>query len=261
MADGGWRPDSVTVIGAGSGIGRAIALEFAERGMSVAALSRSLDNLRSLRGEAHWRGTELAVFQCDAARQDELQRALAEATSRSVVVHTAGTSGPIGPVWECDLSSGVDALSSMVLSPWLTAQMCLSQQLAAGSGVLLLASSGAASKAARGRSAYCMSKAAVDHLVRVVGAELSAVDVDVGVAAFYPGMVDTGMQQQMRDAAERYRSTPLGDDLAPFALAARSGSLLAPAAVAGHIADLAMRPPRELNGKIWRLRDNEWTEA
>ncbi|MCW2493854.1 MAG: short-chain dehydrogenase/reductase [Frankiales bacterium] len=259
MAANGWQPKTATVIGAGSGIGRALALELAGRGFSVAALSRSPGNLSSLRTEAIKLRTHLQIFPCDVTDSGDFGRAMQAAGDSAVIVHTAGSALPVGPVWECDQDNGIEALSAMVLSPWLTARLCLQRLLSAGSGMLLLASSGAANKSAPGRSTYSMSKAAVDQLVRVVGAELRMINADVGIAAFYPGMVDTGMQQQMRQAAESYRGSPFGAELAPFLQVSEGGSLLSPAVVAGHIAELAMVGPRELNGRIWRLRDGGWS--
>ncbi|MDQ1732450.1 MAG: hypothetical protein QOK10_2609 [Pseudonocardiales bacterium] len=257
MTDNAWRPDAATVIGAGAGIGRAVALEFASRGRAVIALSRNGDNLTGLQDEADRRSAVLRTVQCDVTEPDQFRKVLSSATS-PIVLHTAGSALPIGPIWQCDPAVAMQSLSSMVLSSWLTAQACLEQLLARGSGIVLLASSGAASKAAPARSTYSMSKAAVDQLVRVVGAELRLVSADVGIAAFYPGMVDTGMQQQVREAAEPFRSGPFGAELSPFLHAAQAGTLVPAEVVARHLADLAARPPGELNGKIWRLREGEW---
>jgi NAD(P)-dependent dehydrogenase (short-subunit alcohol dehydrogenase family) len=257
MADQGWHPLDAVVIGAGAGIGRAVALEFASRDLSVTALCRRPVALAA--GSSA--DARIHVLQCDVSEPAQLRHSLEHAGPAPIVVHTAAAGAPIGPIWECDEAEAAAALATMVASVWQTARICLERMVAAGSGVVLLASSGAASKIAPARATYSMCKAAVDQLVRVVGAELELVDAEVGIAAFYPGMVDTAMQQDARAGAERLQDTAFGADLTSFQQVAASGSLLRPDAVAVSIADLAMRSPRELNGKIWRLRDETWSAA
>jgi NAD(P)-dependent dehydrogenase (short-subunit alcohol dehydrogenase family) len=104
-----------------------------------------------------------------------------------------------------------------------------------------------------------MCKAAVDQFVKVVGAELRTADSPVGIAAFYPGMVDTAMQRASRAEAQRLVGTPFGRDLDGFRVA--ESTLADPALVAEDIVALAQRPPSELNGQIWRLREREWSAA
>jgi short-subunit dehydrogenase len=146
-----------------------------------------------------------------------------------------------------------------VTSVWQSTHDCLEAMVAAGSGLVLLASSGAAGKVATARATYSMCKAAVDQFVRVVGAELRTADSPVGVAAFYPGMVDTAMQRASRAEAERLAGTPFGRDLDSFRVG--ESTLLDPADVADDIVTLATRTPAELNGQIWRLREREWSAA
>jgi NAD(P)-dependent dehydrogenase (short-subunit alcohol dehydrogenase family) len=105
-----------------------------------------------------------------------------------------------------------------------------------------------------------MSKAAVDQLVRVAGAELRAAGVDaVGIASFYPGFVDTKMQADVRAAAQAYAGTPFAADLQPFVGVASSKKLRPAAFVAERLVELTAMPAATLNGKIWRLADSGWT--
>jgi NAD(P)-dependent dehydrogenase (short-subunit alcohol dehydrogenase family) len=249
-----WQPDNAVVIGAGSGIGHAVALAFAARGLPVTALCRRPQSF----DHGNYPG-KIDVRGCDVTVPDELDRALAASVGRSVVVHTAASAHPIAPIWQCQGPAGREAVATMVTSAWQTASTALDLMNSAGAGLLLLASSGAAGKIAPARATYSMCKAAVDQLVRVVGAELELAGDDVGIAAFYPGMVDTPMQADARAAARRLAGTTFAGELDVFGATAASGSLLLPDEVAQDLLSLAGRAPREVNGRIWRLRRREWT--
>jgi NAD(P)-dependent dehydrogenase (short-subunit alcohol dehydrogenase family) len=247
-----WRPAQAVVVGAGSGIGRSVAVEFAAHGIPVRALCR--------RPETFGAGADndvIDVRRCDVTDQDELRRNLDGLGPDTVVVHTAASSTPAAPIWECDPSDAFASLSTMVASVWQTAHDCLKAMVAADSGLLLLASSGAATKIAAARATYSMGKAAVDQMVRVVGSELQIIGSNAGIAAFYPGMVDTAMQRSARADAARLQGTPFGQGLGSFTVDA--SSVLDPAKVADDIVGLAHRLPTDLNGAVWRLRGGEWS--
>lgn len=248
-----WQPARAVVIGAGSGIGRSVAHAFAGQGVPVLALCRRPDGF-----DAGTTGL-IEVRRCDVTVADELHAGLAGIGGDTVVVHTAAAGAPVAPIWECDEDAALASLTTMVTSVWQSTHDCLAAMVAAGSGLVLLASSGAANKIATARATYSMCKAAVDQFVKVVGAELRTADSAVGIAAFYPGMVDTAMQRTSRAEAERLVGTAFGRDLEGFRV--DEATLLDPDLVADDIVTLAGRSPRELNGGIWRLRDRQWSAA
>jgi NAD(P)-dependent dehydrogenase (short-subunit alcohol dehydrogenase family) len=249
-----WRPARAVVVGAGSGIGRCVALAFAAQGVATTALCRRPDAFDP--GSA---GDSIDVRACDVRSADQLRRSLEQLGADAVVVHTAAAGAPIAPIWECGEAEAFASLETMVVSAWQTVHECLKAMVPLDSGLVLLASSGAAGKIAAARATYSMGKAAVDQMVRIVGAELQIAGSSAGVAAFYPGMVDTAMMQASRTEAARLHGTPFARDLDSFT--ADPASLLAPADVAADVVQLAMRPPKELNGTIWRLRNRAWSPA
>ncbi len=89
-----------------------------------------------------------------------------------------------------------------------------------GTHDLVMISSGAASTAYAGWSAYCAGKAALDQWVRAVGEEQRHRG-NVRVAAIAPGVVATAMQEQIRTtsrddfpAVARFRELHDEDELA-----------------------------------------------
>jgi NAD(P)-dependent dehydrogenase (short-subunit alcohol dehydrogenase family) len=248
------RSKSAIVVGAGSGIGRALALGYAARGYEVAALCRRPDAF-----DAGQSAARIDVRRCDVTDLDQIREALSEVPSGAVVVHTAAANAPVAPIWECPEPAGLGAVATMITSAWLITRLCLAHMVAAGSGLVLLASSGAANKIAAARATYSMCKAAIDQLVRVVGAELEMAGSPVGLAAFYPGMVDTGMQRASRAEAEQLRGGQFAPALGLFGEAAAAGQLISAESVAAALVELSGRDPRSLNGRIWRLRSGEWS--
>lgn len=119
-----------------------------------------------------------------------------------VFVHAAGTLEPIGFAGEVD----TDAYSTNVTLNSAAPQVLGHAFLAAVKDLsaerhLIMLTSGAASSVYAGWSSYGAGKAAVDQWVRNVGAEQ---DLRGGarVIAVTPGVVDTSMQEQIREISE-----------------------------------------------------------
>lgn len=72
-------------------------------------------------------------------------------------------------------------------------------------GRIIMVSSGAASGGVQGWGAYSASKAALNSVVRTLGNE----EPDVVSIALRPGVVDTEMQEIIRDKGESHRSISL----------------------------------------------------
>jgi NAD(P)-dependent dehydrogenase (short-subunit alcohol dehydrogenase family) len=186
------RGASCLVTGAGRGIGRAIALALAREGARVTGVSRTAGELASLADEARREGGEVLAHPGDlrdAAFCADAVRAAAEAHGRlQILVNNAGV-GHTVPLAEMS-----DAVWEETLATNLTAVFRLTRaalpQLAQGGGHVFMISSLAGSNAIAGMSAYCASKAALDHLARCLMLEVRQSAVKVSVLA--PGSVETG---------------------------------------------------------------------
>ena len=77
----------VWITGASTGIGRAVALELARRGRSVAASARSADKLASLAAEAE--GGRIRPFPCDVTDPDACARTVASIEADQGPIETA----------------------------------------------------------------------------------------------------------------------------------------------------------------------------
>src|SRR5579863_8168228 len=88
----------VLVVGASSGIGRAIAVSFAREGARVMASARRENRLRELQAELLKEGREIAIHPADAGSRQQMEElhhaALAAIGDVEILVYASGTNTP-----------------------------------------------------------------------------------------------------------------------------------------------------------------------
>lgn len=187
------------VTGAGSGIGRAIALRLSRDGARLALLGRREEPLRKVAAEASGENLCLSVDVGDrAAVEAAFERTAAEFGPLHVVVANAGLGGP-------DELGGVDRFDEIVRSNLHGAWYCLRAFAAYASPGpdprhAIVISSCVARFGVPGIAAYSAAKAGQLGLVRSLAAELAPRGILVN--AICPGWVDTRMaEERMREIA------------------------------------------------------------
>lgn len=103
-------------------------------------------------------------------------------------------------------------------------------------------SSGAASRAYTAWGAYGASKAVLNHLVKTLAAE----EPNVTSVAIRPGVVDTDMQRELREAHLHEMDE---SDSKKFTELHTSGKLVSPEKPGAVIAAAALDAPSELSGE------------
>ena len=167
---------------------------------------------------------------------------------RVVFWHAAGSVQPVGFAGEVD----TEAYTRNVLLNSAAGQVLGHSFLAAARDVdaeryLVMVSSGAASLVGAGWSSYGAGKAALDQWVRDVGSEQD-IRGGVHVAAVAPGVVETGMQEQIRETSEE--DFPKRQK---FVELHQSGELSDPGEVAGQLWALLQKGFE--NGAVLDLRE------
>jgi 2-keto-3-deoxy-L-fuconate dehydrogenase len=180
----------ILVTGAGSGIGRAAARLFAERGAEVVRVGRRLEPLREA---------------LPAARHVALDHA-----AEAAVVVFAATCPPLagmflnaggfvpGTVADTPLASLEAMLAANLRGPWLLCRH-LAPHLVDGASVVLTGSN-IGIRAIPNTAAYAVSKAALHMLARVLAVEWAPRRIRCNAIA--PGPVLTTMLQERIDASE-----------------------------------------------------------
>ncbi len=158
---------TILVTGAGKGIGRATARFLAERGAAIVALSRSAEDLETLKAEIGCR--TLSVDLADAAAPRAAAR---DAMPADLLVNCAGTTELDAFL---DLTAETfDAIMAVnCRAPMIVAQEYARSLLDRGArGAIVNVSSISSFIGFADHAAYCASKGALDGLTRVMANEL-----------------------------------------------------------------------------------------
>jgi NAD(P)-dependent dehydrogenase (short-subunit alcohol dehydrogenase family) len=185
------RGASALVTGASRGIGRAVSLALAHEGAHVTGVARSASELASLCDEIRRAGGHAAPFVGDLC-DPHVPAAAVEAAVQAqgglqILVNNAGVGG------FANLAETTDEQWERILGTNLTAVFRLTRaalpHLRRQGGHVFMISSLAGQNAIAGMSAYCASKAALDHLAACLMLEVRHERVKVTTLA--PGSVDT----------------------------------------------------------------------
>jgi ketoreductase len=182
----------IFVTGGGRGIGRAVALAFAEPGATVAIASRTRDQLDRTARDIRDRGAEAIALEMDVTDSTSVQSALSRLQSRGtsidVLVNNAGVGGG-EPVEGSDESAWRRIIDTNVVGTYLVCRAVL--PLVAEGGRIINLSSVLGRFGVPGYTAYCASKHAIIGFTRALALELTARSITVN--AISPGWVDTDM--------------------------------------------------------------------
>src|SRR5215218_9652505 len=117
--------DRVAIVtGAGTGIGRGIAVLFAQEGASVVVTGRRKELLDETLDEIKAAGGgEAVAIPADVSDESEVDRLFEETTARfgqvDVLVNNAAIAGEIGNIWELSLDGWNEAIRINLAGPWL----------------------------------------------------------------------------------------------------------------------------------------------
>ena len=185
----------VLITGASSGIGAALAREFARQGADVVLLARRADRLAALAREIEGTGRRALVVTADVTVDGDLDRAVASTEAAfgrlDVVIANAGF-GVVGPVESLTLDDYRRQFETNVFGVLRTVLATLTP-LKASRGRLVILGSVAGHIATPGSSPYSMSKFAVRALAEALGHELAPTGVSVTLIS--PGFVESEIRR------------------------------------------------------------------
>jgi NAD(P)-dependent dehydrogenase (short-subunit alcohol dehydrogenase family) len=251
------RDKVALVTGAGSGIGRAVALRFAAEGALVAALDQSEAWLAETVAEIRAAGGEALGLACDVTKGARVRDAVARGAAHfgriDALFSGVGASGRRqgdGPVHECSEEGWAWTLEVNLTSMFLVCKHAMPHLLATRGAVVTLASvlgmiGGDEDFATH---AYAASKAGVIGMSRAMAAYYAPQGVRVNVVA--PGLIATPMSQRAQQSEHiqaRLRQ------LQPL-----TGAMGAPEDVAAAAAYLISDDARFLTGIVLPV-DGGWT--
>jgi NAD(P)-dependent dehydrogenase (short-subunit alcohol dehydrogenase family) len=213
------RPVAI-VTGASMGLGRALSAALVEEGWAVIGDGRRPDPLNDVARELGPAFHAVVGDITDAGHRQELVALAGRLDGLDLLVNNASTLGPAPMPRLADLHPDdlIAVLTANVVAPHALSTAALPLLRSAG-GTIINVTSDASIEAYEGWGAYGVSKAALDHLSRILAAEES----EVRVLAVDPGDMRTEMHQAAfpgEDISDR----PEPEASVPGILALLSGS-------------------------------------
>ena len=241
----------VLVTGAQRGIGRAVAVRFAEAGADVAL--NFLDDeaaAKSAAAEITALGRRAVTLAADVAKPQDARRLVAEAERTlgplDVLVNNAAIF-PRAPFLELSEDTWDAVLDTNLKATFVCAQEAARRMVAAKRpGVIINLSSGAPYRGSLRATAYMASKLGIVGLTRGMARELAPLGIRVNAVA--PGITNTAMP--------RLGNTEEG--LAALAKANPLGRLAEPADIADVIVFLAIDAARYVNGQLIHVNGGDY---
>lgn len=196
------------VTGASRGIGRAIALGFADAGANVAVVSRSAGAVEETAREVEARGRKGLALAADVGDHDEIGSAVERAGQAfgalDVVVNNAGAAPFRAPIAQTRLDGFEKYLRVNFLSAVYVLQAAAPRLIESGRGSVVNVASVGGLSAAPGVGYYGAAKAALINLTKTLAVEWA--EHGVRVNALAPGWIETDMNALLReDGASRDR--------------------------------------------------------
>lgn len=206
-------PQNATILitGAGRGIGKRLALGFAQAGFRVGLLGRSQGELDVTKLEIEHAGGTAVRLRADVCDYDQVAASVEKATSLwggvHVLIANAAVLGPVGPFAENRPRDWAEVFNTNVIGVLNSCRAVLPQMIQRRSGKLIVISGTGAATPRANFAAYAASKAAVVRFVESLAEEVR--DHNVQVNSIFPGQAYTCMTDEILQAGQRAGSTEI----------------------------------------------------
>lgn len=192
----------VAVITGGSrGIGQAIAFAFARAGADIVISSRKQASLDLVANEIRSLGRRVLAVAAHNREPEDLRHlmnlVIEEFGRIDILVNNAATNPIMASLLDTDEKAFDTIMNTNLKGYFLLSQLAARQMIAQGGGCILNISSIGGTRPMEGLGAYCISKAGINMLTKVLAVELGQHNIRVNALA--PGIVQTRFSQALWD--------------------------------------------------------------
>ncbi len=186
------------VTGAGTGIGREIAREFAHAGAKVVCCGRRPNPVRETVELIEKEGGVGLAFQTDVSDQFQVEKMVSDTLKQfgqiDLLFNNAGSLRCIGASWQVDVQEWWQDVEINLLGTMICCHTVLPFLVKRDKGIIINMDGGGGTPGPNiGGSAYGSSKAAILRFTESLAGELERVKSSVFVFAMNPGFVQTDM--------------------------------------------------------------------
>lgn len=192
----------VVITGASKGIGRNIALFFAEKGYTVVATDKELAGLEETGTKLKNYAGNHTIMAIDVRKADEVANAIDQIINTykriDVWINNAGVFNAIGPTWEVKKEDFLDDLQTNLFGSFHCTQAVVRIMLKQNFGRIINMVGGGTAFTFKNGNGYSTSKTAVARFTENLAAELEATPIKV--FAFDPGLNETDLTRFQRES-------------------------------------------------------------
>ncbi|PKM95621.1 MAG: short-chain dehydrogenase [Firmicutes bacterium HGW-Firmicutes-1] len=244
------------ISGTSRGLGEAIARKLLKEDNYLICISRTTNN--NLVKTSKEKGYKLCYIEFDLSRVDKLDEIMTrifeniklDDAEKICLINNAGTVAPIKTIDDSSTSEIISSFNVNTLAPIvLTSNFIAMLKEFRCEKRIVNISSGAGKKPYDGWSCYCSTKAALDMFTRCVAIEQEKEEFPVKIISFAPGIIDTDMQNEIRQASIKHFS-----QLERFIGLKENGSLMSVDFVADKAIDL-LDNIKFIQGGVIDIRD------
>jgi len=199
--------DKIAVVtGAGSGIGKAIAVGFAREGADMVVVARTFANVQDTAREIEKLGRKALPLRIDVRKLSDLEK-MADETIRffgkiDILVNNAGIVYDLA-ILDVQESQWDDILNTDLKGAFFASQKALPAMLKQGSGKIINIASPLSIEGKPDCSIYCAAKGGILNLTRALAIELAPQHINVNAIA--PGFTYSNMTKNFTSDPEKMK--------------------------------------------------------
>jgi NAD(P)-dependent dehydrogenase (short-subunit alcohol dehydrogenase family) len=243
------------ITGAERGIGKQMALLFAQEGADLALLGLMSDQLQLLRKEVETLSRRCFVYQVNVADEGQvnetIQAALKSLGRIDVLINNAAVLGSTAPVAELNVQSWTEEIAVNLTGSFLCCRAVLPGMIEQKDGEIINITSVAGQRAYPLRSSYAVSKAGLIALTRTLAAEVGPHNIRVNAIA--PGPVRGNRMKRVIEKRAGSTGQSIAEIEASYLRALALGRMVEEGDVARMALFLASKEGDNITGQVFNI--------